>query len=100
MKIGKWIGAILIAGVIAVSISAMAAEGDASATHGKTPETEHAVSEAGHENGHADSERHEEGSGAHGDAHDDAHGGGHGNLGEDLPLWSCVPFACMLLSIA
>jgi Na+/H+ antiporter NhaD/arsenite permease-like protein len=28
------------------------------------------------------------------------HGGGHGRLGEILPLWSCVPFACMLLSIA
>ncbi len=30
------------------------------------------------------------------------HGNGqhHGNLGETLPLWSCVPFACMLLSIA
>ncbi len=26
--------------------------------------------------------------------------GGHVNLGERLPLWSCIPFACMLLSIA
>lgn len=25
---------------------------------------------------------------------------GHVNLGEILPLWSCIPFACMLLSIA
>ncbi|NNF98370.1 MAG: sodium:proton antiporter [Desulfobacteraceae bacterium] len=30
----------------------------------------------------------------------DAHGAGHPNLGESLPLWSCIPFACMLLSIA
>jgi Na+/H+ antiporter NhaD/arsenite permease-like protein len=29
-----------------------------------------------------------------------AHGSGHVNLGEVLPLWSCIPFACMLLSIA
>ena len=31
-----------------------------------------------------------------------SHGNGHGhlNLGEILPLWSCIPFACMLLSIA
>ena len=29
----------------------------------------------------------------------DSHGG-HANLGEILPLWSCIPFACMLLSIA
>jgi Na+/H+ antiporter NhaD/arsenite permease-like protein len=28
------------------------------------------------------------------------HGAGHVNLGEILPLWSCIPFACMLLSIA
>ncbi|MCG8638069.1 MAG: sodium:proton antiporter [Desulfobacterales bacterium] len=26
--------------------------------------------------------------------------GSHGNLGEELPLYSCIPFACMLLSIA
>ena len=26
--------------------------------------------------------------------------GGHLNLGTLLPLWSCIPFACMLLSIA
>lgn len=29
-----------------------------------------------------------------------AHGHGHENLGERLPLWSCIPFAAMLLSIA
>jgi Na+/H+ antiporter NhaD/arsenite permease-like protein len=29
----------------------------------------------------------------------DSHGG-HAELGEVLPLWSCIPFACMLLSIA
>ena len=27
-------------------------------------------------------------------------GAGHVNIGEILPLWSCIPFACMLLSIA
>ncbi len=35
------------------------------------------------------------------DAHGQEHTGqGHVNLGETLPLWSCIPFACMLLSIA
>jgi Na+/H+ antiporter NhaD/arsenite permease-like protein len=36
------------------------------------------------------------------DATHDASAGGHGhpNLGETLPLWSCIPFAFMLLSIA
>jgi Na+/H+ antiporter NhaD/arsenite permease-like protein len=28
------------------------------------------------------------------------HGPHHANLGKILPLWSCIPFACMLLSIA
>jgi len=34
--------------------------------------------------------------------HGDAAAGAHAssNLGEVLPLWSCIPFACMLLSIA
>ena len=44
----------------------------------------------------------------HGDAgtdtaHDQSgaqHGEGHANLGSILPLWSCIPFAGMLLSIA
>ena len=45
-------------------------------------------------------------SAAHGtDSEDPEHAGtGHGqdhpNLGPVLPLWSCIPFACMLLSIA
>ncbi|MGD8368055.1 MAG: sodium:proton antiporter [Desulfobacterales bacterium] len=33
-------------------------------------------------------------------SHTDAGEHGHGHLGELLPLWSCIPFACMLLSIA
>lgn len=31
---------------------------------------------------------------------DSSHSGGHKDLGPLLPLWSCIPFACMLLSIA
>jgi Na+/H+ antiporter NhaD/arsenite permease-like protein len=35
------------------------------------------------------------------DGHSDADSHeGHANLGEILPLWSCIPFACMLISIA
>ncbi len=34
-------------------------------------------------------------------AKEGAHGkGGHVDLGQILPIWSCIPFACMLLSIA
>ena len=35
----------------------------------------------------------------HGEA-SSGHGHGHPDLGPILPLWSCIPFACMLLSIA
>jgi Na+/H+ antiporter NhaD/arsenite permease-like protein len=31
---------------------------------------------------------------------DSRHGAGHANIGELLPLWSCIPFAGILLSIA
>ncbi|HCY83733.1 MAG TPA: sodium:proton antiporter [Desulfobacteraceae bacterium] len=43
-----------------------------------------------------------QGSGGHGQQTDHGDGGhhGHANLGEELPLYSCIPFACMLLSIA
>jgi len=36
----------------------------------------------------------------HGEHAADSGHHGHANLGETLPLWSCIPFACMLLSIA
>ncbi|MDZ7666901.1 MAG: sodium:proton antiporter [Desulfotignum sp.] len=34
------------------------------------------------------------------EAHAGDHGNGHPDLGKLLPLWACIPFACMLLSIA
>jgi len=43
------------------------------------------------------------GKGSSGEAHDqngEHNGQGHANLGKILPLWSCIPFALMLLSIA
>lgn len=85
MKSVKWM-ALIVSLVFCVFVfSAFAEEhqmelGTASAEHHDVVEGEHA--EVGH-----------------GEA--DAHGhGDHVNLGETLPLWSCIPFACMLLSIA
>lgn len=46
------------------------------------------------ESGHSAAEQ------AHGQAETGAHGAGHMNLGRLLPLWTCIPFAGMLLSIA
>jgi len=50
-----------------------------------------------HETGHAATNQT-----SHDSDHASAESGhqGHANLGETLPLWSCIPFACMLLSIA
>ena len=51
----------------------------------------------GHDSGHT---------ATHETSHEDDHASdaaghhGHANLGETLPLWGCIPFACMLLSIA
>ncbi|MDM8525252.1 sodium:proton antiporter [Desulfococcaceae bacterium HSG8] len=45
-----------------------------------------------HEEGNDDKTAHSTG--------DAGHGQGHEDLGKILPLWSCIPFACMLLSIA
>jgi Na+/H+ antiporter NhaD/arsenite permease-like protein len=58
-----------------------------------TPATAHATSPAIHEaTGHQPMEAAHEGG--------TREGGGEGELGTELPLWSCLPFAAMLLSIA
>ena len=52
---------------------------------------------------HAEATGHSEAATGHEPAagdHGEGQHGGHANLGETLPLWSCIPFACMLLSIA
>ena len=84
MRLGKWIAIIFLLSIFAFLVPAMATDHEAAATHdtehGSTHGAEHAVAES------------------HG--HGDAGHGGHINLGEILPLWSCIPFACMLFSIA
>ncbi len=54
--------------------------------------SEHVDSPAAQQDPHNTSASHQKA-----DAH---HGEGHENIGEFLPLWSCIPFACILLSIA
>jgi Na+/H+ antiporter NhaD/arsenite permease-like protein len=56
------------------------------------PSSEHLDSASTHQDSHNTSASHQEA-----DAH---HGAGHEDLGTFLPLWSCIPFACILLSIA
>ncbi|MBW2660629.1 MAG: sodium:proton antiporter [Deltaproteobacteria bacterium] len=90
MKFGKWIAAFFILSIFLFSVSALASSHDVVTTHdaGHSTVIEHEAAT------HAGVESHgleEAGHGGH---------GGHVNLGEVLPLWSCIPFACMLLSIA
>ena len=77
--------------------------GQAEAAHGHG-EGGHAEAAPGHgEGGHAEA-AHGHGEGGHGEGGhgEDAHGeGAHGtDLGSILPLWACIPFAGILLSIA
>ncbi|MBE9551584.1 MAG: sodium:proton antiporter [Proteobacteria bacterium] len=114
MKLGRSILTVLllgIFGIFAFSVSAIAADHEAAATGevGSAAVVEEHDAAKGHEQGHATVTGHEAAAGheeGHGGGHaaEGGHGeGGHGhgpNLGEILPLWSCIPFACMLLSIA
>ncbi len=71
-------------------------------THGE--ESHMQAQEDGHEamTGDHGADTAEHGAGGHAaeEMHGDGHGGGHGDLGAMLPLWSAIPFAGILLSIA
>ncbi|MEW5910362.1 MAG: sodium:proton antiporter, partial [Thermodesulfobacteriota bacterium] len=88
---------ILLVLVSLLSLMIIAGSLQAAGKEASSGNTELQKSPAGHaENGHA-------GSGDHAKAEQTGHGEegkGHMDLGEILPLWSCIPFACMLLSIA
>jgi len=99
MRLEKWITIIFLLSIVAFLVPAIASDHSVAATHDtehvSTHGAGHASAETGHGNVHASAESH-----GH---RDEGHGGGHGdhiNLGEVLPLWSCIPFACMLFSIA
>jgi len=95
MRLGKWIAIIFLLSIFAFWVPVMATDQGVASTHdtehGSTHGAEHAVTETGHGDVHPGSELH-----GHGDAGHE----GHVNLGEVLKLWTCIPFACMLLSIA
>jgi len=95
MRLGKWIAIIFLLSIFAFWVPVMATDQGVASTHdtehGSTHGAEHAVAETGHGDVHPGSELH---------GHGDAGHGGHVNLGEVLKLWTCIPFACMLLSIA
>ncbi|MGD9135594.1 MAG: sodium:proton antiporter [Desulfobacterales bacterium] len=88
---------VLVIMVLTFSVSAFASD-KTSTNH---PVMQLASAGQAAETGHETASPHNAGSddAAHGTA-DGGHGQGHPNLGETLPLWSCIPFAFMLLSIA
>jgi len=83
MKFVKSIMMIVVLSSFVFLVSAVAFDNTVEAT--QETESEHVAGETGHGDVHADT---------------GSHGPRHINLGEVLPLWSCIPFACMLLSIA
>jgi len=94
MRIGRLILVTFLMAWITLSVSALASDQGVTATHEATSGAAHSVEAAEHEQSHSNVAD-------HGQEHVGAeHGSGHINLGEVLPIWSCIPFACMLLSIA
>ncbi len=82
--------------VLTLSVSAFASENKTSPVQSDLPP---ASADQPVENSYDTAVRHEAGGS---DAHGASVAGGHGqqDLGAILPLWSCIPFAFMLLSIA
>ena len=88
---------VIIVTVLSLSVSAFASDKTDNAKTVLHLASADQKAEAGHQN----ATLHETGSAS--ESHDTSgggHGHGHPNLGETLPLWSCIPFALMLLSIA
>ncbi len=96
MRLGKMVAKVILLIVVICSFSAWASDHEAAQPHGENAALENHGTEGTdahppQEEGHEDAATHGDEGGGH---------GGHENLGEKLPLWSCIPFACMLLSIA
>ncbi|CAB5167813.1 putative anion permease [Olavius algarvensis associated proteobacterium Delta 3] len=87
MKSNKWLAAMVF-----LSLVWIAGPGYTSEPSGRSQDASHAAEDQLPSSDHAAE--------THDDAHGDSAHGGHDNLGKILPLWSCIPFACMLLSIA
>ena len=64
-----------------------------------TPQNAGASEPPGHDPAAVDPQSHDA-AGQKADAHSEGAHSGHANLGAVLPLWSCIPFAGILLSIA
>ena len=91
MKPKKWLAALVF-----LTLVWIAGPGQASVTDGHSKDASHTTESQHQSSEHGvDASDDAHGDAAHGDA---AHG--HPNLGKILPLWSCIPFAFMLLSIA
>ncbi len=88
MRFGKLAGIVFLLSILAVCVPAAASDNDAT-----SPGNTHQP--AGHANDQQPGHLADQTDTSHQDT-----GHGHLNLGEHLPLWSCIPFGAMLLSIA
>ena len=97
MKSPRNAAVVFVVTVLTLSVSAFASD----KTNTIQPVLQMASAAQPAETDHAKATLHEAGdTDATHDASGSDHGNGHPNLGEILPLWSCIPFAFMLLSIA
>ncbi|MCP4630182.1 MAG: sodium:proton antiporter [bacterium] len=87
---------IFVVAILAFSVSGFASE----ETNPKRPEITLAATDHQSESSPAAAAPHGEAGAETPHAQSDGHHGAHADLGKILPLWSCIPFAGMLLSIA
>ncbi len=103
MRYFKTTGSILLFIVLLLSVTILFPDkssaqdlSDSATTSNQLTDNLYAKTTDSHQN---DSAAHDADDATHGSG-DATHGSGHANLGPILPLWSCIPFAGMLLSIA
>ena len=97
MKCLRNAAVVIFVTVLTLSVSAFASDN----TNPNQPALHLASTDQPAETDHATTALHQnDGTEADHGQSDGHHGDGHADLGKILPLWSCIPFACMLLSIA
>lgn len=102
MELARLVLLILFLGILISSAPALAKDNHPGKDH--SSEKEHDTFEiSGHPSGedaHGSKDIHGKTADTHHETNGYSDGHGHENLGEELRLYSCIPFACMLLSIA
>ena len=97
MRYFKTTGAIVVFIVLLISVSTLISDESSAQSQSEGGTPNHLLASTAYATTASDS--HQDTPATHG-AEENAHGAGHTDLGPMLPLWSCIPFVGMLLSIA